>query len=101
MPEKEISRNQRWRFGIIRHVGEVTGNVAKTCRYYGISRTAFYKWYERYEKYGVEGLRDRSHRPIHSPRATKVEIVAKIIYLRKNYHFGPGEYTSISRDIMT
>ena len=60
MTEKEISRKQRWRLGIIRHAEEVTHNIAKTCRYFGISRTAFYKWYERYKKYRVEGLKHRS-----------------------------------------
>jgi len=64
MTEKEISRKQRWRLGIIRHAEEVTHNVAKTCRYFGISRTAFYKWYERYQNDGVEGLKDRSCRPL-------------------------------------
>jgi len=52
MSNKEILRLQTWRLGIIRHVEEVTGNVAKTCRYYGISRTAYYRWLKRYEKYG-------------------------------------------------
>ena len=67
MSRNEILRNQRWRLGIISHAEEVTHNIAKTCRYFGISRTAFYRWYERYKKYGVEGLKDRSHWPIHSP----------------------------------
>ncbi|MCK4431976.1 MAG: transposase, partial [Candidatus Aminicenantes bacterium] len=89
MSKKEIQRNQRWRLCIIRHAEEVTHNIAKTCRYFGISRTAFYRWYERYKKYGEEGLKDRSRRPFHSPRGTKPEIVGKIIYLRKTYHFGP------------
>ena len=52
MLETEILRRRKWRSGIIRYGKEVTGNMAKTCRYYGSSRTAFYKkWYERYEKY--------------------------------------------------
>ncbi len=89
MSKNEILRNQRWRLGIIRHAEEVTHNVAKTCRYFGISRTAFYRWYKKYEKDGEEGLKDRSHRPIHSPNSTKPEIIAKIIYLRQTYHFGP------------
>ncbi len=89
MSRNEILRKQRWRLGIIRHAEEVTHNVTKTCRYFGISRTAFYKWYERYKKYGVEGLKDRSRRPLHSPHATKPEIIAKIIYLRETYHFSP------------
>jgi transposase InsO family protein len=29
---------------------EVSGNVAATCRYYGISRQAYYGWLKRYEK---------------------------------------------------
>lgn len=89
MSKKELDRLQQWRLGIIHHAQEVTHNVAKTCRYYGISRSAFYKWLERYEKEGIEGLKDKSRRPHNSPRATKMEVVAKIIYLRENYHFGP------------
>jgi transposase-like protein len=38
----------------------VTGNVSMTCRYFGITRQAFYKWLRRYEELGLEGLRDRS-----------------------------------------
>jgi transposase len=89
MSKNEIQRNQRWRLGIIHHAEEVTHNIAKTCRYYGISRTAFYRWHERYKKYGEEGLKDRFRWPIHSPHGTKPEIIAKIIYLRQTYHFGP------------
>lgn len=68
---------------------EVTKSPAKTCRYYGISRQSFYNWYNRYLRFGEEGLRDRSRRPLNSPRATKMEILDKIIYLRQTYHFGP------------
>ena len=89
MSEKEIIRRQRWRLGIIRHAEEVTKNIAKTCRYFGISRATYYHWQSKYEKEGIDGLRDKSRRPLHSPRETKTEIVAKIIYLRERYHFGP------------
>jgi transposase InsO family protein len=89
MSGQEILRNQKRRLGVIRHVEEVTHNVAKTCRYFGISRTAFYRWYKRYQRYGEEGLKDLSRRPLHSPQATRTEIVAKIVYLRQTYHFGP------------
>jgi transposase-like protein len=81
----------RRRLAIIRHVEEVTGNVALTCRYYGISRLCYYIWYRRYQTAGLEGLRDRSKRPLVSPRATHVEVVGKIIYLRQHYHFGPAK----------
>ena len=76
---------------IIHHAEEVTGNVAMTCRYYGISRQVFYVWYRRYEAEGLAGLRDRSTRPHHSPHETPSEVVGKILYLRQNYHFGPAK----------
>ncbi len=37
MTERELSRNATRRLAIIRHAEEVTGNVALTCRYYGIT----------------------------------------------------------------
>ena len=91
MTDKELDRNAARRLAIIRHAEEVTGNVALTCRYYGISRTVFYTWLRRYRADGLAGLRDRSKRPLHSPNETPAEVVAKIIYLRRNYHFGPAK----------
>src|SRR5215218_7325757 len=32
----------------------------------------------------------------HSPRATQMEVIEKIIWLRKHYHFGPGEDRDVS-----
>jgi transposase len=69
----------------------VTGNVALTCRYYGISRTLFYTWHRRYEELGIDGLRPRSRRPHTSPNATSGEVIGKIVHLRKAYHFGPAK----------
>jgi transposase len=76
---------------VLRHVEEISGNVAATCRYYGVSRNCYYKWLRRYEPEGLEELKDRSSRPHFSPRATSVEVVEKIVWLRKHYHFGPAK----------
>jgi len=84
-------RQIRRRLAILRHAEEVTGNVAMTCRYYGISRQCFYVWKRRYDELGEAGLVDRSHRPKTSPKATHVDVVGKILYLRQNYHFGPAK----------
>ena len=89
MTEKELARGAADRLAILRHAEEVSGNVAKTCRYYGIPRRPSTKWARRYRKEGVDGLRDRSRRPLSSPRATNIEVVGKVIHLRQNYHFGP------------
>jgi hypothetical protein len=91
MSDPLLPREVRRRLAIIQHAEEVTGNVAMTCRYYGISRTVYYRWLRRYREQGVDGLRDLSRRPRHSPNATHVDVVGKILYLHQNYHFGPGK----------
>jgi transposase len=91
MNELQHQRQVRHRVAVLRHAAEVTGNVAMTCRYFGISRPTFYTWLRRYEEFGEDGLRDRSSRPKHCPHETDAEVVGKIIHLRQNYHFGPGK----------
>jgi transposase len=89
MNEQEQLRKVRQRLAIFRHAAEQTGNIAMTCRYYGISRPTFYKWLREYEAHGEEGLRDGSSRPKYCPHETSTEVVGKIVHLRTNYHFGP------------
>ena len=59
MTEKELARGAAHRLAIIGHAQEVTGNVSLTCRYFGITRLAYYTWLRRYKEQGLEGLRDR------------------------------------------
>ena len=71
MTEQEQQRLVNHRLAVIRHAEEVTGNVAKTCRYYGISRQTFYKWLRRYEEQGPEGFtRSVIAAAQHCPNAT-------------------------------
>ncbi|WP_235921204.1 fasciclin domain-containing protein [Lentzea tibetensis] len=39
--EKDLARRAGRRLAVLRHAEEVSGNVAATCRYYGISRNVF------------------------------------------------------------
>jgi transposase len=89
--ERELERRARHKLAVIKHVEEVSGSVSATCRYYGISRTCYYRWLKRYEDDGIEGLRDRSSAPHNSPTATGGDVVEKILWLRQQYHFGPGK----------
>jgi transposase len=91
LTEQELTRRAKRRLAIIRHAEEVTGNVALTCRYYGISRQCYYVWYRRWQAQGLAGLRDRSSRPLVCPNTTRTEVVGKIIYLRRHYHFGSAK----------
>jgi hypothetical protein len=43
MTERELDRRVAHRLLVIRHAQEVTHNVSKTCRHYGISRQAYYQ----------------------------------------------------------
>jgi transposase-like protein len=87
--QQQQDRVAQRRLAILRHAEEITSNVSQTCRYYRISRPRFYIWLRRYQDEGIAGLRDRSSRPHHSPNATHADVVAKIVYLRRRYHFGP------------
>ena len=51
MDEREQQRKVRHRLAVLRHAEEVTGDVAATCRHYGISRRC-YKWKRRYDELG-------------------------------------------------
>lgn len=58
-------------------------NVAAFCRSVGISRTAFYKWRARFEAGGVQGLLDRSRRPVTTPGATPLVVEDAVVRWRK------------------
>jgi len=90
MTKAEQARVLAWRLKILRWAAEEPRQVARTCRHFGISRTAFYRWKRRFEERGEAGLADRPRTPRHCPRATPREVVSKILYLRQRYHFGPG-----------
>ncbi len=82
--EREIRRKLR----VLEHA-QGSGNIAKTCRYYGVPRSLFYLWRAAYEKHGPEGLKRKKPIPKSHPNQTPPEIVEKILHLRKKYHLGP------------
>ncbi|MEU8633218.1 hypothetical protein AB0C38_13680 [Amycolatopsis sp. NPDC048633] len=47
--EKDLVRRANRRLAVLRHAEEVSGNVAATFRYYGVSPTVFYRWKHHYE----------------------------------------------------
>jgi hypothetical protein len=62
MSDPLVDRQVRRQLAVLRQVEEVTGNVALTCRYFGISRQLYDTWLHRYQADGPEGLRPRSRR---------------------------------------
>ena len=64
--------------------------VAEICRLYGISRKTGYKWIGRYLAEGLEGLRERSRRPLQCPHETSQEWQDRIFRERlKHPSWGP------------
>jgi transposase len=97
MTKAEQTRLIAWRLRLLRQGDACPRTVARTCRYFGVSRKTFYKWKQRRTQHGDAGLADRSHAPRQSPRATRPEVVSKILYLRQRYHFGPGKIADYLR----
>jgi len=68
------------------------------CLQFSISRKTGYKWVERYELSGSEGLADRSRRPYSSPYRTDEAIIEAIVQARgKHPTWGPKKLLEILR----
>ncbi len=58
------------RLRLVKLLQEGEESLAELARQFAISRKTAYKWLQRYEAAGVEGLRDRSRRPL-TPNRTQ------------------------------
>jgi len=85
---KDQERILKRKLRILEHANQ-SGNVAKTCRYFGIPRSIFYVWRSAFMKGGERALLPKKPVPIHQPNRTPDEVAAKILYLRQKYHLGP------------
>jgi transposase InsO family protein len=70
--------------------------VSELCERYGISRKTGYKWLERFEDNGAQGLVERSRRPLHTPNATRRLVVDGLEELRRRHPtWGAGKLLKI------
>ena len=97
MTKTEQMRVTAWRLRVLRAAEDGHRNVAATCRHFGLSRQAYYKWKRRLAEHGEAGLADRPRTPHQSPRSTPREVISKLLYLREQYHFGPGKIADYLR----
>lgn len=56
--------------------------ITELCNCFGISRPTAYKLISRYEKQGIEGLREHSKRPLRHPNSTNEVVTKKILQLK-------------------
>jgi len=88
MPWKaESVMDQRVEFVLRAREGEES--LAALCRDYEISRPTGYLWLHRYQEVGsVNGLEERSRRPLHSPQRLAAEVEAAVLALRDKTNWG-------------
>ena len=83
MPWSETIEMSRVKF--IADLESCLYDMTELCEKHGISRKTGYKWAERFGQEGVEGLRDRSRAPKHSPRQTEPGVTERLLALRRQH----------------
>jgi len=70
----------RRRLAVLEHA-QRTGNVAETCRVFGISRTRYYEWKNRADLYGLDALMPKERRAPQMPSSTPTHVVERLLTL--------------------
>ena len=85
----QSERDIRRKIAVLDHA-EVTGNVSKTCRYFGVSRDSFYRWKRQYQEQGREALVNNKPgcRSGEYPHRYSPEIEKRILELRRGLELG-------------
>jgi transposase-like protein len=79
------TRAMEERFKFIQEYKTEERSVAELCRRFGISRKKGYKWLERYELKGVDGLRDQSRAPDRHPNQVAQGVESPIVEARSQH----------------
>jgi len=98
MPWKETSAmEERVRFVTLYQEGLYS--LAELCARFGISRPTGYKWVQRFQEGGYEGLKEQSRAPKVSPRHTPEEVEAAVLAARKAHPtWGPEKLRDYLRN---
>lgn len=84
MPWKMMDvREQRVKFAVAASRHEKP--FSQLCQEFGVSRPTGYAWACRYAERGVEGLVERSRRPLHSPQQTDAVLEQAVMRVRERY----------------
>ena len=85
---KNAPLTPKGREAMVRSVVEGELSKAAAARQFNVSPKTVGKWVERFREEGVDGLRDRSSRPLSSPDQTPAATCAAIEDLRRQRHTG-------------
>lgn len=84
MPWKENGVVEE-RFRFIEEWNSEDWSMAELCRWFGVTRKTGYKWLERYEAGGWEGLQDLSRAPHRHPNAVPEEMEDRVLAVREQH----------------
>lgn len=89
MAWKEIKVYEQRKKFIIDYLENIL-TMSELCRQYEITRPIGYKWLERYNNEGFEGLKDRNRAPLNQTNVTDADLISKILHAKfKYYKWGP------------
>ncbi len=63
--------------------------VTHTCKEFNVVRSTFYRWKNKFTKYGEDGLKRKTSAAHSHPKKTSLEVVEKILSIRKAFQLGP------------
>jgi putative transposase len=91
MPWKETHvEEERMRFVAACLDEQADWTMSELCEAFGVSRKTGYKWLERYEVSGLQGLTDQSRAPRSHPNALPAAVVERLVEVRRRHRFwGP------------
>jgi putative transposase len=74
-------------------------NLSALCREFGITRKTGRQWRERARTDGLDALRDRSRRPLHSPHRLQEEEICHLVMLKSAWpDWGPKKLSQLYRE---
>ncbi len=85
---KNAALTPKGREMMVRAVVDCGLSKAAAARQFNTTPKTVAKWIERFEAEGVEGLRDRSSRPLSSPNQATSAVCAAVEALRRERHTG-------------
>lgn len=85
-----VTKVEEQRHEFIQQVRLGDKTITDLCQEFQVSRKTGYKWIHRYEKYGIDGLKDRSRQPHSQPGKTNEEQERKILEVKHDHkNWGP------------
>ncbi|MFC2061624.1 IS481 family transposase, partial [Elusimicrobiota bacterium] len=74
---------------VVLEYARLCGSDIKACREFDVVQSSFYRWKKQYDQEGEKGLLRKRPVAHNHPKKLSLEVVNKILDLRKKYHLGP------------